>query len=149
MDENNGIGYQGGFPWKHLKGDLKRFKSLTQGYPMIMGRKTLESLPGLLPGRPHIVLTSDQDYQRKGVHTVHSIEESLNEATRLHGDTAYVIGGGEIYKQFMPLATKLEITHAKGTFKADTFFPPIDHSQWKEMVSEELDTHTYITYMRR
>ncbi len=152
--ENNALGKDNDLVW-HLPDDFKRFKALTTGHKIIMGRKTLESFPRPLPNREHIVVTRDKDYTPKFPSTVtHSIEE----ATDLVADTetAFIIGGGEIYKQSMSFATDIELTRVHGTFEADTFFPEIDSNDW-ELVKEEHhpkdDRHqysfTYLTYQKK
>lgn len=160
MDDNNGIGYRGGFPWDKLKGDLPRFQRLTDGFPMIMGRKTLESLPGLLPGRPHIVLTGQEDFHYDGTSVVHSLDDALKEASK-HHTTAYVIGGGNVYEQFLPQANIQHITHVAGEFPADTRYPQFDEKEWlpiyqgKVMIDnpdnlgEKILSHEYYTYLRK
>lgn len=152
--ENNALGKDNDLVW-HLPDDFKRFKSLTTGHKIIMGRKTLESFPKALPNREHIVITRDKKYTPKFPCTV---VHSLDDAIALVGghETAYIIGGGEIYKQSMNLATDIELTRVHGTFEADTFFPEIDETQW-ELLKEEHhpkdDRHqypfTYLTYKRR
>ena len=152
--ENNALGKDNDLVW-HLPDDFKRFKALTSGHKIIMGRKTLESFPKPLPNREHIVITRDQNYTPKFHCTVvHSIEAAID----LVGDneTAFIIGGGEIYKQSMPLATNMELTRVHGTFEADTFFPEINPNNW-ELVNEEHhpkdDRHqysfTYLTYTKK
>lgn len=152
--ENNALGKDNDLVW-HLPDDFKRFKALTSGHKIIMGRKTLESFPKPLPNREHIVITRDENYTPNFPCTVvHSIEEAIG----LVGDdeTAFIIGGGEIYRQSMPLATDIELTLVHGTFEADTFFPEIDGIQW-ELVKEEhhpkdgrhLYAFTYLTYRRK
>src|ERR1700712_1413789 len=97
--DNNVIGLDGKMPW-HIPADLKRFKALTSGKPMIMGRKTFESLPGLLPGRRHIVLTRDTNWTATGAEVVHDVAQAL----ALSGDDVSIIGGAEIYRLFMTKA---------------------------------------------
>ena len=100
---NGVIGKDGGLPW-HISADLKRFKALTMGSVLVMGRKTFESLPGLLPGRRHVVLTRDPDWQADGVEVAHSVDEAL----AIAGDEPVsVIGGAEIFRMFLPLADRL------------------------------------------
>lgn len=152
--ENNALGKDNDLVW-HLPDDFKRFKSLTSGHKIIMGRKTLESFPKPLPNREHIVITRDRDYTPKFPCTVvHSIENAID----LVGDaeTAFIIGGGEIYKQSMPLATSIELTRVHGIFDADTFFPKINPDEWalvKEEHHPKDDRHqysfTYLTYQRK
>jgi dihydrofolate reductase len=132
--ENNALGIDNDLPW-HLPDDFKRFKQLTSGHKIIMGRKTLESFPKALPNREHIAITRDKNYSPKFPCTiVHSIEEAI--AITKDDATTFIIGGGEIYKQSMDYATRIELTRVHATFEADTFFPEIDLEQWK-LVNEE------------
>ncbi|WP_418510717.1 dihydrofolate reductase [Corallibacter sp.] len=152
--EDNAIGKDNDLIW-HLSDDLKRFKSLTNGHHIIMGRKTFESFPKPLPNRNHIVITRQSNYQApEGVIIVNSLEDALD-AARLD-EQPYIIGGGEIYKQAMPLANKIELTRVHGTFDgADTFFPVIDKTIWKEtnnVFHDKDDKHqfsfSFLTYER-
>ncbi|MDE6692124.1 MAG: dihydrofolate reductase [Muribaculaceae bacterium] len=126
---------RGGDMLYHISADLKRFKAITMGHPIIMGRKTFESFPsGPLPGRRNLVVTRNQEFSHPGIETFSSLEEAIAEA----GDKAYVIGGGEIYRQAMHMADRLEITEidADGSAAgADTYFPEIDHAKW-QLISE-------------
>nr|WP_299343869.1 dihydrofolate reductase [Allomuricauda sp.] len=127
--ENNALGINNDLPW-HLPNDFKRFKALTSGHKIIMGRKTLESFPKPLPNREHIVVTRDHTYQPKFPCTLtHSLEEAINMVQ--DDEKAYIIGGGEIYRQSMLIATSIELTRIHASFEADTFFPEIDKSFWK------------------
>lgn len=130
---NGVIGNEGGMPW-HLPADLRHFKALTTGKPMIMGRKTFESLPGLLPGRRHIVLTRDTDWAEEGAEVAHSPEEAIALANAPH---IAVIGGAEIYRQFLPYADRIEWTEVAAEPTGDTRFPDFDRSQWTETAREE------------
>ncbi|WP_400081359.1 dihydrofolate reductase [Winogradskyella sp. R77965] len=140
----------------HLSDDLKRFKSLTSGHHIIMGRKTFESFPKPLPNRTHIVITRQKDYKAPaGVILVNSLHDAIDAAKN---DTqAFIIGGGEIYKQSIALVNKLEITRVHSTFEdADTFFPEVDNALWKEVNRETHDADenhahafSFITYLRR
>lgn len=152
--ENNALGKDNDLIW-HLPDDFKRFKALTSGHKIIMGRKTLESFPKPLPDREHIAITRDRDYIPKfPVRVVHSLGEAL--ALVGKEETAYIIGGGEIYGQSMEVATDIELTRVHGHFRADTFFPEIDPLHWK-LVREEYHPKdgkhpydfTYLTYTRR
>ncbi|KZY94208.1 MULTISPECIES: dihydrofolate reductase [unclassified Erythrobacter] len=117
---NGCIGKDGALPW-HLPADLKRFKALTMGKPMIMGRKTFESLPGLLPGRRHIVLTRRERWDTSGAEIARSVEEAL----ALAGDSdVAVIGGAAIYDVFMAHADRIELTEIHAEFDGDTFMKP-------------------------
>tara|TARA_R110002049_G_scaffold1130_23_gene8372 strand:+ start:566 stop:1045 length:480 start_codon:yes stop_codon:yes gene_type:complete len=132
--ENNELGRDNELVW-HLPDDFKRFKQLTTGHHIIMGRKTFESFPKLLPNRTHIVITRNKNYHQRGVIIVHSMEEALNQA----GNDAqpFIIGGGEIYKIGLEFATKIELTRVHGTFDADAYFPEIPQATWKLISSEE------------
>ena len=153
--ENNAIGKDNDLIW-HLSDDLKRFKKLTNGHHIIMGRKTFESFPKPLPNRVHIVITRQKDYQTPdGVIVVHNLEDALDAARK--DQQPFIIGGGEIYKQSMALADKLELTRVHHSFDgADTFFPEIDTSIWKETDSifhDKDDKHdyafTFMTYEKK
>ena len=143
--ENNEIGKDNDLIW-HLRDDLKRFKSLTSGHHIIMGRKTFESFPKPLPNRTHIVITRQSNYKAPdGVIIVNSIEDAINIAKK--DSQPFIIGGGEIYKQAMPYASKIEITRVHATFpEADTFFPKIDTSIFEEtsnVFHKKDDNHQY------
>jgi len=128
--ENDAIGKDNKLIW-HLSDDLKRFKRLTNGHHIIMGRKTFESFPKPLPNRTHIVITRQNNYEvPNGVIVVNSLEDALDAAKR--DAQPFVIGGGEIYRQAMPLADKIELTRVHHSFEADTFFPKIDNTIWQE-----------------
>lgn len=128
--ENNAIGKDNKLIW-HLSDDLKRFKNLTSGHHIIMGRKTFESFPKPLPNRTHIVITRQENYKvAEGIIVVNTLSDAIDAAKS--DSQPFVIGGGEIYKQALPLASKIELTRVHETFVADTFFPEIDTSIWKE-----------------
>jgi dihydrofolate reductase len=114
---NGAIGHEGDLPWR-LPADLKRFKALTMGKPMVMGRKTFESLPGLLPGRRHIVLTRDAGWARDGAEVAHDPQGALALAG---GETIAIIGGAAIYEVFLPLAHRIELTQIHVDYPGDTF----------------------------
>lgn len=126
--DNGVIGHQGTMPW-HLPADLRHFKALTMNKPMVMGRKTFESLPGLLPGRRHIVLTRDPDWSEEGAEVAHSVEEAVHLANAPH---VAVIGGAEIYRLFLPLAHRIEWTEVHAEPEGDTRFPEFDRNGWRE-----------------
>lgn len=153
--EDNAIGKDNDLIW-HLSNDLKRFKKLTSGHHIIMGRKTFESFPKPLPNRTHIVITRQQNYKAPdGVIVVNNLEDALDAAKKDH--QPFIIGGGEIYKQAMHLADRLELTRVHATFEgADTFFPEVDTSIWKETqreVHDADDNHNYafsfISYVKK
>jgi dihydrofolate reductase len=131
--QNGVIGRDGKLAW-HIPADLKRFKGLTMGSVMVMGRKTFESLPGLLPGRRHIVLTRDREWSAPGAETAHSVDEAL----RLAGDhPVSVIGGAEIFELFLPLANRIELTEVLDDVAGDTSMAdPRQTGSWREVWSE-------------
>ena len=140
----------------HLPADLKHFKAITTGHSIIMGRKTFESFPhGPLPGRQNIVVTRNAHYRPQGVTVAHSIDQAIA-LVEMPGE-AFIIGGGSVYAQAMPIANTLEITHIEAADpQADTHFPAIDPQQW-ELVSETAPTadsrsgltYRFATYRRR
>ena len=133
VSENNALGKNNQLIW-HLSEDLKRFKRLTQGHSIIMGRKTFESMPKALPNRKNIILTRNKGYKVQNAWVVHTIEEALK---LTEGDSQpFIIGGGEIYKLFLYHADSIELTRVHRNFEADTFFPEIDYKNW-ELVEEE------------
>ncbi len=149
---NGVIGIDNRLPW-HLPADLKHFKALTMGHPVIMGRKTWESLPPRfrpLPGRHNIVVTRDAGYQATGVTVATSLPAALSQA---QGGEAFVIGGAKLYAAALPLADRLQLTEIDSPFEGDTYFPNIDHRHWRETARE---THhdeaglryAFVTYQR-
>ncbi|MBL0374413.1 dihydrofolate reductase [Rhizobium sp. KVB221] len=140
MANNGVIGRDNGLPWR-LSSDLKRFKAMTVGKPVVMGRKCYDSIGRPLPGRPNIAITRSPDFKADGILTAHSLEEGLAlaaaEAKALGGEEICVIGGGEIYRQAMASADLLHVTHVLAEIDGDTFFPDIDSSTWNAVHSEE------------
>lgn len=131
---NGVIGRDGSLPW-HIPADLKRFKALTMGSAMVMGRRTFDSLPGLLPGRRHIVLTRDRSWQADGAEVAHNAEEALRIAG---GDRVAVIGGADIFALFLPLANRVELTEVLDDVEGDTLMPdPRQAGEWRETLVEE------------
>jgi len=128
VGQQNELGKDNSLIW-HLPDDFKRFKALTSHHYIIMGRKTFESFPKPLPNRTHVVITRQNNYPDGNCIVVRNIEEALEKVKSQ--DKAFVIGGGEIYKQFMPFVNKIELTRVHGQFEADTFFPEINPEQWK------------------
>ncbi|NRT13356.1 dihydrofolate reductase [Flavobacterium sp. 14A] len=151
--ENNALGKDNKIIW-HLPDDYKRFKAITSGHYIIMGRKTFESLQKPLPNRTHIVISRQEDYNPEGCTVVKTIEEAL--AACPANEDRFIIGGGEIYNLALPEANKIELTRVHHSFEADTFFPEIDLEDW-ELVQSELhptdERHqyefTYETYIRK
>jgi dihydrofolate reductase len=130
--DNGVIGRDGKLPW-HIPADLKHFKAVTSGTPMIMGRRTFDSLPGLLPGRRHIVLTRDPKWRSEGAEVAHSPREALGLAGP---DRACVIGGAEILDLFLPHATVFELTEVHYDAEGDTIMPAPDPALWREVARE-------------
>lgn len=126
--DNGAIGREGGLPW-HIPADLKHFKAVTMGTAMVMGRRTFESLPGLLPGRRHIVLTRDRGWTAEGAETVGGIEEALSAAG---GAPVSVIGGASVFAAFLPLASRIEFTEVHAAPEGDVSIPPFDPAHWDE-----------------
>ena len=137
--DNGVIGNAGQIPW-HISDDLKRFKQLTMGHPVIMGRKTFDSIGKPLPGRRNIILT-----RQPGSDHFASLEAALKSC----GDeTVFIIGGAEVYRTALPVADTLLLTHVKHPGGGDTKFPDYDRSQWKEIRREESPACTYVEYER-
>jgi dihydrofolate reductase len=131
--QNGVIGRGGKLPW-HLPADLKRFKALTMGSVMVMGRKTFDSLPGLLPGRRHVVLTRDPNWSADGAEIARSVEEALELA---RGERVSVIGGAEIFDLFLPLADRIELTEVLENVPGDTIMAdPRAAGGWRETAGE-------------
>lgn len=129
---NGVIGREGQLPWR-LSADLKRFKALTMGLPMIMGRKTFDSFPSPLPGRRHIVLTRDKSWTAPGAQVAHTVDDAL--ALAGAGDVA-VIGGAQVNALFLPLATRIELTQIHADYPGDVTMPPLGQ-EWREVAREE------------
>jgi len=134
MDENYLIGANNALPWGKLPTDLKHFKELTIDKPIIMGRKTCESLGKPLPGRHNIVLTNDKNFKAIGFTIVHSVPEAIKASSE--AEETMIIGGANIYAQFIPHAERLYLTFIGAKFKGDTYFPIKDFSNWKEIEKE-------------
>lgn len=132
-DENNGIGKNNQLPW-HLPADLKHFKNLTTGHPIIMGRKTFESIGKPLPNRRNIIISRQRDYVTEGAEVVASLQEAVDVCST--ENEAFIIGGAQIFEQSMPLADVLYLTVIHEKFDADTFLPALDKAQWVEETSE-------------
>ena len=136
--DNGVIGKDGGMPW-HLPADLKRFKRMTVGRPVIMGRKTFESIGRPLPGRQNIVLTRSEDWRAEGVTVVGNLAEAVAAAgldPRARAKELMVIGGAEIYRQALPSATRIELTEVHAEPDGDTRFPDLDMREWTESARE-------------
>ena len=132
---NNVIGANSGLPWR-LREDLRRFKEITMGKPMIMGRLTFESIGKALPGRRSIVITRQVDYQQQGIEVVTTPDAALELAG--DADEVMIIGGGEVYKQLLPMTDRIYLTRVHAEFDGDTFFPEINEDEWRVVSSEPL-----------
>lgn len=152
IGKNKALGKNNKLLW-HLPNDLKRFKKVTSGHDVIMGRKTLESLGKPLPNRHNIVITRNEKYQVPACTVVHSLEEAIKKS---EGENPFILGGGEIYKQAIPFADVLDLTLVDTAPEADTFFPEIDPDVWKEVSrsSHQADedhayNYSFVIYKRK
>jgi dihydrofolate reductase len=130
---NNVIGAKGNLPWR-LSADLKRFKTLTMGKPIVMGRKTYESIGRPLPGRQNIVITRQDNYAPEGCTVVQSVDAALAAAD---APEIMIIGGGHIYEAFIPMAERIYLTRVDADIDGDTYFPEISEDQWQEVSRQE------------
>ena len=154
IGKNNELGKENDLIW-HLPADLKRFKKLTSGHHIIMGRNTYESIGKPLPNRTTIIITSNKNYQQKGCLTASSIEEAIQLAK--NDSEIFIIGGAQIYKQVLAskIIDRLDITHVHGSFDADVFFPEINIEHWKEVHREDFKAddknkydYSFVSYIR-
>lgn len=151
VSNNHVIGKDNTLPW-HLPEDLKRFRALTTGHHIIMGRKTYESLGRLLPDRTTVIVTRNKKFQKEGAVVVHSLQEAIGVCAS--DSEAFIIGGAELYQQGLQYAQKLYLTQVETVVEGDAFFPPIDTQVWQEITREShvsakgLAFH-YLTYIRK
>ena len=149
IGENNELGLDNKLIW-NIKEDLKRFKKLTTGHSIIMGRKTFESISKALPGRLNIVLTKNKNFKFKNVSTASNIHEAI-ELTK-DDEQPFIIGGSEIYSLFINMAQTIELTRVHNNFKADTFFPDINFGKWNKIYEEKFNLdnlpYSFITYKK-
>ena len=151
--ENNALGKNNDLLW-HLPNDFKRFKEITSGHHIIMGRKTFESFPKPLPNRTHVIITRQKDFKYEGCIVVQNLEKAISVCPK--GEDLYVIGGGEIYQQSISFADQLDITRVHHSFDADVYFPAIDPKIW-ELATEtfhskderHLFDYTFQTFVRK
>lgn len=153
MASNGIIGHAGQMPW-HLSADLKRFKKITLGSPIIMGRKTFESIGKPLPGRSNIIISRNPDYQQPGCSVFNTIETVIKNCCHIANEV-FIIGGSALYEATLPYATKLYITEIKQDFNGDTAFPPWNKADWLETDREDINddsqvsfSYSFITYKR-
>lgn len=152
--ENNALGKDNNLVW-HLPNDFKRFKALTSGHYIVMGRKTFESFPKPLPNRTHVIITRQNDYEvPEGCLVVNSLSKAIEVCPE--NEEVFIIGGGQIYKQSIDIADKIELTRVHTTVEADAFFPEIDEDIWEIIQSEyhpKDEKHqfdfTYLTFVKR
>lgn len=137
MSENRVIGIENQLPW-HLPADLKHFKTLTTGHPILMGRKTYESIGRPLPNRTNIIITRNADFTAPGCVVVTSIEDAITRAAEENAQEIFIIGGAEVYKQLLPHVQRIYLTIVHEQFAGDAFFPELDLKEWKEV---ERETH--------
>jgi dihydrofolate reductase len=159
QSQNRVIGRNNKLPW-HLPEDLKYFKSVTMGKPVIMGRKTFESIGRPLPGRPNIVITRDTGYSQAGITVVHGLEEAIGQAEALchiNGrEEALVIGGSEIYAQALPLSQRLYLTQVHHEVMGDAYFPAFERDSWQQVGRDDFEasgpnpySYSFIVYDRK
>src|SRR5262245_27850743 len=134
MDRKAGIGVDNKLPWR-VSADLKRFRELTMGHHIIVGRKTFESIGGSLPGRRMIVVTRDRSYRAEGCDVAHSVEDAINLARERGESEVFICGGAEIYAQSIGIVDRMYLTFVDGEVAADTFFPEFDEREWIERES--------------
>lgn len=151
--ENNALGLNNDLIW-HLPDDFKRFKAITSGHHIIMGRKTFESFPKPLSNRTHIVITRQKNYHPEGCLIAASLQAAIAKAPK--NESVFIIGGGEIYNQSIEIADKIELTRVHHNFNADTFFPEIDEKKWKLIFEDfhrkdekHLFDFTFQTYVKK
>lgn len=144
--ENNVIGRNNELPW-HLPNDMKFFKNTTWGMPVIMGRKTCSSLKSEpLPGRTNIVITRQQDWKSEGFIVVHSLQQAIAAAKETDSNEAFILGGGQIFKEAIETADRIYITRVHAVVEGDVFFPEIDGSKWKQVSKRDCfadEKHAY------
>jgi dihydrofolate reductase len=145
MDEKRGIGKAGRLPW-HLRDDLQRFKRLTMGHHLVMGRKTYESIGHMLPGRVMIVITKNKELQISDGYIANSIEDALMIAEKNNENEVFIIGGGMIFRETLPIANRIYLTQVHTDSKADVFFPELTLSCWKEIEAQDYPADYYNQY---
>lgn len=153
MGGNGVIGKDGKLPWPKISEDLKRFRELTISHPVIMGRKTFESIGGPLPHRLNVVI-SRGGFGSSGVYVRNSLEEAINflEVRPVKGidySNGYVIGGGEVYRGVLPFVNFMEITEIHKSYSGDVYFPKFDKNEWNEISREQMNGFDFVSYLRR
>jgi dihydrofolate reductase len=154
MADNGVIGARGAIPWR-IADDMRRFKAITMGKPIVMGRKTWDSLPKKpLPGRTNIIITRDRAFRADGAAVVHSLDEAIARAQSEKPDEIMIVGGAEIYLAALPRANLIHLTQVHGDFEGDAHLPPFDSKLWREAAREDRATseglrYSYVTLERR
>ena len=136
MSQNNVIGREGDLPWR-LSADLRRFKALTMGHHIVMGRKTYESIGRQLPGRTMVVVTRQDDYTAEFATVAHSLSAAIETAQGSGDEEVFIIGGGEIYRQALDLVDRIHLTRVEAEISGDTYFPEFDLSRW-QLIEQEI-----------
>lgn len=147
MSENHVIGDDNQLPW-HLPADLKHFKTITSGHPILMGRKTYESIGRPLPNRTNIIITRNPSYEAPGCIVVQSINEAVESAASIGSNEIFIIGGAEVYKQLLPNIERIYLTVVHDVFDGDAFFPEFNANDWieKERVKHDADENNEYAY---
>lgn len=147
--KNNVIGRDNGLPWR-LKGDMQFFKRVTMGHPLVMGRKTFDSIGKPLPGRKTIVVTTQTDWAHEGVLVAHSLADALSMAEQQSSEMGVskimLVGGAQLYRQALPQCDRLYLTQVDAVIDGDAFFPELDYSEWEEESSERVDADSSNEY---
>jgi len=142
--KNGVIGRDGGLPWR-VRGDLRRFRSTTMGKPLVMGRRTFQSLPGALDGRANIVVTGDPGFSAQGIEVAHGFAEAISlgeaAASRLGADEICVIGGASLFAEALPVAERIYLTEIDAEPAGDVAFPAFERGEWRETAREPLPAH--------
>ena len=143
MASNHAIGLNNEMPW-HLSADLKKFKKITMGSPILMGRKTYESIGRPLPGRNNIIISRNSAYTQQGCLVFNSIEEAISDCQKY--DEIFIIGGASFYEAMLPKAHCLYLTQINKSFEADTYFPSINKDEWREIAREDIDNDPSVDF---
>jgi len=153
MAENRIIGINKKMPW-HLSADLKKFKKITMGHPIIMGRKTFESIGRPLPGRKNIIISRNADYQQEGCEVFNNLDKAIQSCDT--EEEVFVIGGATLYESILDKSDRLYITEIKKSFEGDTWFPEINQQEWSEYEREDISddssvdfSYSFVSYKRR
>lgn len=147
MSSNRVIGRDNKMPW-HLSADLKHFRKITMNSPILMGRKTFESIGKPLDGRTNLILSKNTNYQAEGCFVFHSLQDALEKAAH-YGNELFVIGGATLYEMALPFAKRLYLTDIQAEFEGDTFFPEFNMDEWNEITCEQIHHDEKVTFSYR